>query len=271
MRRQIAAALAVIALLAGCSGRSPTGASDPEHVHYRSAVQRSATLIDRAGVVVRVGCPTYGTDTGPYLSLTARTRSDDASARVVFESPDRDSAQFGHHRFAQADFDRSYGRWDLLGTVPGRVEGRFVHRSAGGERVTLDFAGSGGRVDGRCRLDGSVSSASATDPLRFVSTPPDGRWIPSPVGLAPGSGELDQCEPGPLGGGFDVWIKDISCPDTRHWLRRLITSYGAFPVAKDEGVGRLQGGWECWSRLEERIGIHNVCVRGSQLIMFYVA
>ena len=104
-----------------------------------------------------------------------------------------------------------------------------------------------------------------------MSTPPDGRWIPSPVGLAPGSGELDQCEPGPLGGGFDVWIKDISCPDTRHWLRRLITSYGAFPVAKDEGVGRLQGGWECWSRLEERIGIHNVCVRGSQLIMFYVA
>ena len=77
-------------------------------------------------------------------------------------------------------------------------------------------------------------------------------------------------EPGPLGGG-DVWIKDISCRETRDWLRRLITSYGAFPVAKDEGIGRLQGGWECWSRLEELIGIHNVCVRGSQLIMFYVA
>jgi hypothetical protein len=270
--RRFAVALVAASLLAGCGGGDrPRGAAEAEQVHFRSADQGSATLVDRAGVVVRADCPTYGTDTGPYLSLTARTRSDDASARVAFDSPDRDSAQFGHHRFTQADFDRSYGRWDLLGTVPGRVHGRFIYRSAGGERVTLDFAGSGGRADGRCRLDGSVSSASDADPLRFVSAPPDGRWIPSPVGLAPGTGELAQCTPGPLGGGFDVWIKDISCPETRKWLRRLIATYGAFPVAKDEGVGRVEGGWECWSRLEERTGIHNVCVRGSQLIMFYAA
>lgn len=269
--RRFAVVLIAASLLAGCGAEPPSSAPDAEQVHFRSTDERSATLIDHAGVVIRVSCPSYGTDTGPYLSLTARTRTDDASARVAFQSPDPDAAQFGRHRFAQDDFDRSYGRWDLLGTVPSRVQGRFVYRSAGGERVTFDFDGSGGRADGRCRLDGEVRSEGTSDPLRLVSAPPDGRWIPKPVGLAPGTGELDQCEPGPLGGGFDVWIKDISCRQVRDWLRRLFTTYGAFPVAKDEGVGRLQGGWECWSRLEERTGIHNVCVRGAQLIMFYVA
>lgn len=270
--RRYAIVIFAASLLAGCGAASRPNAPDAEQVHYRSIDQRSATLIDRDGVVVRVGCPRYGTDTGPYLSLTARTRTDDASARVAFNSPDRDSAQFGRHRFTQVDFDRSYGRWDLLGTVPGRVEGRFVYRSAGGERVTFDFDGSGGRDDGRCRLDGEVQSADASDPLRLASAPPDGRWIPRPVGLAPGTGELDQCGPGRLGGGYDVWIKDIPCREVRDWLRRLIPTYGAFPVAKDEGVGRVEGGWECWSRLEKHFGpIHNVCVRGEQLIMFYFA
>ena len=268
--RRFAVALVAASLPAGCGGGDPPrGATEAEQVHFRSADQRSATLVDRAGVVVRADCPAYGTDTGPYLSLTARTRSDDGSARVSFNS--NEGSHFGRHRFTMADFDRAYGDWDLLGAEPSRVEGRFVYRSAGGEEVTLDFAGSGGRADDRCRLDGEVQSEDAADPIHFVSAPPDGRWIPSPVGLAPGTGELDQCTPGPLGGGFDVWIKDISCREARDWLRRLITSYGAFPVAKDEGVGRLQGGWECWSRLEELIGIHNICVRGSQLIMFYAA
>src|SRR6187455_2491001 len=121
--RRFAVALVAASLLAGCGGGDrPRGAAEAEQVHFRSADQGSATLVDRAGVVVRADCPTYGTDTGPYLSLTA-------SARVAFDSPDRDSAQFGHHRFTQADFNRSYGRWDLLGTVPGRVHGRFSYRS----------------------------------------------------------------------------------------------------------------------------------------------
>lgn len=264
------AAAAVIAIfLAGCSGGQPAGTSQGEPVHFRSADERTATLLDRDGVVVRAGCPHYGTDTGgPYLSLTARTRTDDADARVAFDS--NAGSHFGSHRFAIADFDRSDGAWDLLGAEPSRVRGRFIYRSAAGERVELSFDGSGGRVDGRCRLDGKVRAESGTEPLRVVSAPPQGRWVPNPVGLAPGTGELDRCRPGPMGGGFDVWIKDIPCRQARKWLRPLIPTYGALPVAKGEGIGRLLGGWECWSRLEARYGpIHNVCVRGEQLIMFY--
>jgi len=266
--RRFVIVLVAASVLAACGAEPPPSARRAEPAHFRSVDEQMATLVDRDGVVVRVACPHYGTDTGgPYLALTARTRSDDASARVVFDT--NRNSHFGRHRFAMADFDRSSGAWDLLGAEPSRVRGRFTYRSAAGARVELVFDGSGGRGDGRCRLDGETRTVSGSDPLRVVSAPPHGRWIPNPVGLAPGTGELDRCQPGPMGGGFDVWIKDIPCREARDWLRDLITAYGAFPVARDEGIGRLQGGWECWSRLERRIGIHNVCVRGSQLIMFY--
>jgi hypothetical protein len=158
MLRWGAAALAAIVLfLAGC----PDGASSPagatgSRIDYRSgADQGSATLLDADGVIVRAACPTYGTATGPYLSLTARTTEDDARVRVVFAS-----AFSGKHRFAMADFDRSYGRWDLLGADPGRVRGRFAYASPDGARSILSFDGSGGRSDGQCDLRGEVSSGA---------------------------------------------------------------------------------------------------------------
>jgi hypothetical protein len=155
MLRWGAAALAAIVLfLAGC----PEGASSPagaagSRVDWRSgADQGSATLVDAGGVIVRAACPTYGTRTGPYLSLTARTNVNDARTRVRFAS-----AFSGKHRFALSDFDRSYGRWDLLGAEPGRVRGRFAYESPDRERLTLSFDGSGGRSDGQCDLDGEIS------------------------------------------------------------------------------------------------------------------
>jgi hypothetical protein len=155
MLRWGAAALAVIVVfLAGCPEdvSSPAGAAE-SRVDWRSgADQGGVTLVDAGGVRVRATCPTYGTRTGPYLSLTARTVADDASARVVFNS-----AFHGGHRFAMADFDRAYGRWDLLGAEPGRVRGRFSYRSPDSDRVTLSFRGSGGRADGQCDLRGEIS------------------------------------------------------------------------------------------------------------------
>lgn len=170
MLRWAAAALAVIAIfLAGCpeNAASPAGGGS-SRVDWRSgADQGAAVLVDTDDLLVHVSCLTYGTGARPYLSLTARTRSDDASARVKFRSADSDAPRFGRHRFAQADFDRSYGAWDLLGATPGRIRGRFVYRPAEGDRVAFDFSGSGGRVDGQCDLRGEVASAPAEDPLRI--------------------------------------------------------------------------------------------------------
>lgn len=154
MLRWSAAALAVVVLfLAGC----PEGASSPaggdSRVDWRSgADQGTATLVDTGGVLVRAACRSYGTGTGPYLSLASRTRDDDVGARVVFNSDFH-----GRHRFAMADFDRDFGAWDLLGAEPGRVRGRFDYRSPGGERLALSFNGSGGRADGQCDLEGEIS------------------------------------------------------------------------------------------------------------------
>jgi hypothetical protein len=153
MLRWGAAALAAIAIfLAGCPDEASTPSGTESRVDWRSgADQGIATLVDAGGVRVRAACHTYGTTTGPYLSLSARTGVDDASVSVAF-----DSRFHGRHRFAIEDFDRDYGRWDMLGNEPGYVEGRFVYRSSDGGRTELEFEGSGGRADGQCDLRGET-------------------------------------------------------------------------------------------------------------------
>jgi hypothetical protein len=158
MLRWGAAALAVIVLfLAGCPEdvSGPAG-EEMSRIDWRSgADQGTATLVDTDELLVRAACPTFGTDTGPYLSLAARTTVEDARVEVTFAS-----AFAGKHRFTMADFDRSYGRWDLLGAEPGRVRGRFAYGSPDGERLTLTFNGSGGRADGQCDLRGDIAAGA---------------------------------------------------------------------------------------------------------------
>jgi hypothetical protein len=158
MLRWGAAALAVIAIfLVGCPDdvSGPAGATEPRFEYGSGADQGRAILLDAGGVIVAAACPTYGTRTGPYLSLSARTTVDDARVEVRFAS-----AFHGDHRFTMSDFDRSYGRWDLLGSEPGRVRGRFIYRPPGGEDLALAFKGSGGRVDGQCDLEGETSAGA---------------------------------------------------------------------------------------------------------------
>jgi hypothetical protein len=157
LRWGAAAAAVIVIFLAGCPEDASSPGSGESRVEWRSgADQGSTVLVETDDLLVRVACRAYGTETGPYLSLSALTRSDDASARVRFAS-----VFHGRHRFAMADFDRSYRRWDLLGTEPGRVRGRFAYRSADGDRENLSFHGSGGRTDGQCDLQGEATSAPA--------------------------------------------------------------------------------------------------------------
>jgi hypothetical protein len=102
--------------------------------------------------------------------------------------------------------------------------------------------------------------------------PIPGGPVSAAAALRPGQGALDQCALGKRGGGYDVWIKGIPCSQARQWVLRLVPVVGNSGVGKHEGISALENGWECWSRVEGRYGpVHNVCVRGEQLVMFYFA
>lgn len=90
--------------------------------------------------------------------------------------------------------------------------------------------------------------------------------VPSPQPLKPGEGAFDQCQPGPHGGGYDVWIKAIPCAQARQWILRLLPT---FNLTHREGIGREEGGWQCLAQSEGPVGpYHYVCTRGPQLIVF---
>ena len=94
---------------------------------------------------------------------------------------------------------------------------------------------------------------------------PQGR-VPSPKPLRPGEGVFDRCQPGPQGGGYDVWIKSIPCAQARKWLLRLLPT---FNLTDREGVGQQEQGWQCLTQSEGPRGpYHYVCARGPQLIVF---
>lgn len=85
------------------------------------------------------------------------------------------------------------------------------------------------------------------------------------------------CEPGPRGGGFEVWIRDISCQEVRPLLRSLggrgdiVDS--SRPLGTDDGSPvswvRRWKAWECLSTKVRANGpISHSCVRGGQLVVF---
>ncbi len=114
---------------------------------------------------------------------------------------------------------------------------------------------------GACEGDGPEAS-SATD-----SAPPPSGQVPEPEPLKPGEGAFSQCEPGSGGGGYDIWIKSISCQETQSWLRRLLPT---FNLPHGQGLGQLEGGWECISEQTGKGGMIylRTCVRDEQLIVF---
>lgn len=90
--------------------------------------------------------------------------------------------------------------------------------------------------------------------------------VPPPKPLIPGEGTFDRCQPGPKGGGYDLWIKAVRCPEARRWILRFLPT---FNLTDREGMGRLERGWQCLTQSEGRRGpYHYVCARGPQLIVF---
>ncbi len=258
----------------GETGDVGGASSPPALAAYRAHPgDKPVEIIDAVGLSVRAGCRTYRTypGTDAFLLLSAATDLEDTEISVRFETD-----RFGEeeiYSFSPRGFSPEYGWWDVIGGEQSRVRGLLKYRTANEESVTVRFQGSGGRKTGSpCRLETStvVASGAEAAAVRTVAEPDvpiDRGWVP-PVVLGPKGGVLRPCEVGPRGGGHDLWIKDITCEYANAWLRRLVSVVG--PQGQVGGYGRLEGGWECWSRLERKWGpIHNICVRGDQLVMFY--
>lgn len=119
------------------------------------------------------------------------------------------------------------------------------------------------------RAPTGLETGTAQRTTAAYAPPPEGP-VPEFEPLRPGEGIFDRCRLGPQGGGSDVWIKQISCAEARKWVLRLNGVGLGLQDRPRGGVGRAEGGWECWSQLEDRYGpIHNICARGEQLITFY--
>lgn len=80
---------------------------------------------------------------------------------------------------------------------------------------------------------------------------------------------LRRCEPDPQrGGGYEVWIRNVRCPEMRRLLRRF---GGAAGSRGRPGFFRNEYGFVCWSHPEGRYGpIHNICFRGRQVVLYYI-
>ena len=91
--------------------------------------------------------------------------------------------------------------------------------------------------------------------------------MPSPEPLKPGEGVFSRCQPGESGGGYDLWIKAISCQEAQKWIVRFLPT---FNLPHREGLGRLEDGWECITERTGRRGdtYRRVCAREEQLIVF---
>lgn len=104
---------------------------------------------------------------------------------------------------------------------------------------------------------------SATDQPTSAKIPTG--EVPERMVIEPGENGWDRCEP--RSGGFNVWAKNIPCPETNKWIFRL--NEVGLAGGGEQGVARAERGWECWSQLEGRFGpIQNVCIREDQLILF---
>jgi hypothetical protein len=112
---------------------------------------------------------------------------------------------------------------------------------------------------------GCDSGDTTGQPSRRSAAIPQGE-VPSPRPLNPGEGAFERCQPGPRGGGYNVWIQAIPCNQARQWILRLLPT---FNLAHRQGIGREESGWQCLTQSERPTGpYHYVCTRGPQLIVF---
>lgn len=182
----VAAGLLVGALIFGdsSSAQSPLGSGVAiEPVVFQSDREVSdRSILELGGLTLRASCHDYGRGQR-YLGVTAETAVDDAVAAVSFGQTKGGGP--ASYTFVQSDFDRSYGRWDILGTNPDNTAGSLNLARPDGGQVLVEFVADEGTAQADCLFGGMATYAPA---------PPGSPASPPGAGSAPKS--ADPPEPG---------------------------------------------------------------------------
>lgn len=121
----------------------------------------------------------------------------------------------------------------------------------------------------------SGSEATSASPAAGAKLDCPGGGRPDPTDnvvctadVKPRQAGLERCRPSDRGGGYDVWIKGVSCRE----IRRTLPKFGGpGREQRKESLFVNEYGWTCWSRLEQHYGpLHHICFRGSELVFYYV-
>jgi hypothetical protein len=146
--RPIATALGIVAVagaIAGCGGDSST----IERVSFQAdAGTPSTSILNLGGLTILGACP-------PFLSISARTAVDNAVVASHFGQRAHGSPAY---TFVIDDFDRSYGRWDVLGTNPDRTVGTLNYSRPDGGQVSVTFVADENAPQGDCVFAGTAVS-----------------------------------------------------------------------------------------------------------------
>jgi hypothetical protein len=143
-------------------------------------------VLELGGLTLRAGCHDYGRGQ-VYLSVSAETAVDDAVGAVSFDQKGADPASY---TFVQSDFDRSYGRWDILGTNPDNTTGTLNYSRPDGGQVVVSFLADEGTAQGESVFGGTATYAPApgraetplpgTEPDSVSAAPPEPNLVADP-------------------------------------------------------------------------------------------
>lgn len=217
-KRRAIALLAIVSLAAGTMvgslayGEGPTseyGRTGSDVVIEPVAFQADGgvagePILELGGLTLRAWCHDYGRGQ-VYLSVSAETAVDDhAVAAVSFGQ--KKGAEPASYSFVQSDFDRSYGRWDILGTNPDNTTGTLHYSRPDGGQILVSFLADEGTGQGECVFGGTATyvpaPGGAETPLPSTE--------PHPAAAAPPEPDL-MADPSSSFAASDAYL-GVSCP-----------------------------------------------------------
>jgi hypothetical protein len=143
---------AAMAALAGCGG----GSTMTTRVTFQANAGTPATpILQLDGLTVLGSCRRAGHNPTPFLTVSARTAVDDAVIGSHFGQQAQASPDY---TFVIEDFDRSFGRWDVLGTNPDKTAGTLNYSRPDGGQVSVTFVADEGAPQGDCVFGGTAIS-----------------------------------------------------------------------------------------------------------------
>jgi hypothetical protein len=156
----VVATLVVVAIASGRSDESsrvqaPAGAP-ARAVHVTFHEDEGVTnrrILNLGGLVVRASCVNSGTGSG-RLEVAAKTYVENSSRALVLSQ--RRGGRAETYAFKSADFDPSFGWYDITGTDPYNTTGILSLARPDRGQVSLMFAADEGTSQYDCTFDGEA-------------------------------------------------------------------------------------------------------------------